>query len=159
MKKFLNKKLETAEQLTLGQKYDMAQKKLVDTQEELRDKYFRYYEIEGKYANGTKIDEFAEQGCRGYSYVYATETDREKEITERENYHNNYIKPLQVLEAQLINEMTELKEQLCFALYGYNLEKYAKFQHIAYIEKQIKKLTQEIEDYNKYLIELKKEVI
>jgi hypothetical protein len=159
MKKFLNKNLKTEKEIALGQEYELKANARQEVRDKLNDAYYTYYALEGKYAKGTKKDEWAGQGTRGYDYVYATEADKAKEKAEMETYYNEVVKPLKDLEAQLIAEMEELKEQLCFALYGYNLNKYYKFQEIARVEREIKKLEQELVEYNEYLVELRKEVI
>ena len=159
MKKFLNKNLKTEKEIALGREYETKVNTLEKTRSKLNNSYGTYYALEGKYAKGTKRDDWAGQGVRGYNYIYATKADKTKEITEMETYYNTIILPLKSLEQQLLKELDELKEQLCFILYGYNLKTYYKFQEIARVETKIKKLEQELTEYNKYLVELKKEVI
>jgi hypothetical protein len=151
MAKAYKREITTPEQKAI---YDALKAKRAEAEQarkELDDHYRVYHRIEGKYSIGTKPDEWAGQGCRGFFYEYNSPADRRREIDEEEKYYDTYIKPLKEKVSSLTEECIELDEALCVALWGFGSRKYYLIQQKAEFEKEIKRYQALIEEIDEKL--------
>ena len=157
-KKMFNKKIETPEALALYEEIQQVSKERENLEEEKKNNFKKYYNMEGKY--GKKIFPWWAQGngLRGYDYEYPSEEIHLKEKAEMEEFYNQHIKPL----TDKINELCEVEkeqeEKLCVALWGFGTELYFAKRSLASAEKHLAKMLAEVESQKRYIEKCKKEV-
>ena len=113
MVKFLGIKLETATELEAYKKLTDCRKAVKRIEDEIREYFANYMEMEGKNAIGIREDGYTYgQGGRGFDYIYANEKTRKSEEEEREEYYNQKVAPLKEYKETLLKKETEYYEDL-----------------------------------------------
>jgi hypothetical protein len=158
MAKAFGKTIKTEEQIKIYSKLKETKLEIKKTKEEKNALFTDYCNLEGKYSNGTKTDPWAGQGFRGWFYTYETPELRLKEEKEREEFYNEKIKPLSDRIDRLFDEVEEINEQLCIALWGYGRDKYYKMDNIERAKRRIENYEKEIEKEKEYIEKLLQEI-
>lgn len=143
---------ERARQIKIEEK--MLYEKIQKLEEENRELFRTYCDMEGKYGK-TIYPEWAQgHGMRGYDYEYSSNEIKEKEKQEREDFlkNSNYYTNKKLIN-EYMQKSSELVREFSFEQYGMSFERKILVDNVHLYEKELKEIQEELESAKQKLKE------
>jgi archaellum component FlaC len=143
--------------MTLYNEQKTLLKEVNDIRKQIEEKFSVYSKMEGKYAI-EMITDGAEMGYRGYYFKYPSKETKAKEEKERENYYIANIQPLKDRTQELRTKISEIDEQICFAIFGYSKEHRRLLHNLEIAKKEFQECLEHLEELKEEIENLQKEI-